>query len=470
MKDSKTYLVLLGIFLYMYTCNSLVALSSGDDYVYSFIWQDWNIYIPIPNDAQRIASFSDLFASQWSHYFTWGGRSVAHFMAQFFLWQGKPMFNIVNAGMVILLIIEIYWLTDGGRIQFHFSAKRTIWIFFFVWTFVLGFGGVFFWVMGACNYLWTSVILLAFLNIYVRDYFCETDKIQSKFNAWCLIIFCLGVLAGWTNENTVCWWLLIGMGYILYIKKKYLVYPFKLIFGWCGLMLGYIFLIAAPGNYIRSAYELSHGAKTGIDALQQDAIMLFFVFLGEFLLWFFSVNTMRHYKLFGRENIVVKYMNLIYVFAFLSLSSLFIMLLSPAFPIRAAFPSALYLIIVVVLIIRLQDITRKNKMKKSARKFLCIIGGAYLIVSMTCTLYGYCLYWQQDLRNQCKLEAAIQVNDKDAEFVLQQPTIPKWIHAITFWHIIHAEFETDPEDWKNVAYARYYKIKAIWVETKETNE
>ena len=101
------------------------------------------------------------------------------------------------------------------------------------------------------------------------------------------------------------------------------------------------------------------------------------------------------------------------------------------------------------------------------KKFLCIVGGIYFIVSLTCTLYGYFLYWQQDLQNHSKLEMVIQLNGKDAELILQQPTIPKWMQTITFWHIIHAEFEADPEDWKNIAYARYYKIKAIGVKTEE---
>ena len=91
--NKRGLLVLLGIYLFLYILNWLTPLGFGDDYLYSFVWQGNAMNVPLPANAVRVSSFSDLLASQWSHYLTWGGRSVAHTIAQFFLWKGKGIFN-----------------------------------------------------------------------------------------------------------------------------------------------------------------------------------------------------------------------------------------------------------------------------------------------------------------------------------------------------------------------------------------
>lgn len=64
----------------------------GDDYLYSFVWQGKPEFIPLTNNAERISSVHDLFVSQWSHYFTWSGRTVNHTLAQFFFVDGQGLF------------------------------------------------------------------------------------------------------------------------------------------------------------------------------------------------------------------------------------------------------------------------------------------------------------------------------------------------------------------------------------------
>jgi len=68
-----------------------------DDYDYSFSW----------STGERVAGVGDILASQAQHYLLWGGRSVVHFLAQLFLFLGKPAFNIANSVMYLLLLAEI---------------------------------------------------------------------------------------------------------------------------------------------------------------------------------------------------------------------------------------------------------------------------------------------------------------------------------------------------------------------------
>ena len=60
----------------------------------------FNIYTPLVADdyiySFGMHSVGDILVSQYHHYFFWGGRSVAHFLVQFWLLIGKPFFNIAN--------------------------------------------------------------------------------------------------------------------------------------------------------------------------------------------------------------------------------------------------------------------------------------------------------------------------------------------------------------------------------------
>lgn len=101
------------------------------------MWQGKDIFTPLPEGARRIQSFSDIFQSLYSHYFTWGGRMVAHFFVMFFMWVGKFWFDIANSFMVVLLMLEMQWIAHEGRITMDIKAGHVALAFFCLWTFNL---------------------------------------------------------------------------------------------------------------------------------------------------------------------------------------------------------------------------------------------------------------------------------------------------------------------------------------------
>ena len=215
----KTTFVLSCMFLFFCVLNYLTPMAFGDDYVYSFIWQGHSEYEPLTENAVRVSSFWDIFVSQWSHYFTWSGRIVSHVIAQLFLWIGKDIFNVFNALISVLLIVEIYWCANKGTITWRFDAKRLCCIFFMLWAFTPGFSPVFFWFSGACNYLWPAVLLLTFLLPYIRKYYSFEEIIDCS--GWFqFVMFFLGVLSGWTNENSICWIILILFVFVYLNRNK----------------------------------------------------------------------------------------------------------------------------------------------------------------------------------------------------------------------------------------------------------
>lgn len=105
--------VYIGIAALLLLLNCLTPMV-GDDYQYSFIF----------NRPERIESLADVFYSQYIHYFEWGGRSVAHFLLQFFLLLGKPVFNVFNTGVTLLYLYLIAKFAGGKESEAVDFCKR----------------------------------------------------------------------------------------------------------------------------------------------------------------------------------------------------------------------------------------------------------------------------------------------------------------------------------------------------------
>ena len=106
----KNWLSISLIFIIMLGLNLLTPLCFGDDYVYAFIWPGQSMYVPLPETVQRVSSFQDILLSQWSHYCTGNGRMISHLFVQFFVWQGKTVFNFANALVFVSFIGYHCWL------------------------------------------------------------------------------------------------------------------------------------------------------------------------------------------------------------------------------------------------------------------------------------------------------------------------------------------------------------------------
>ena len=91
--NKKSFAFFVCIYLFLYAINSLTPMSFGDDYLYAFIWQGHSMFIPLTEDAVRVSSWNELLASQWSLYFTWGGRVVGQSLTLWLAGWGNRGFN-----------------------------------------------------------------------------------------------------------------------------------------------------------------------------------------------------------------------------------------------------------------------------------------------------------------------------------------------------------------------------------------
>lgn len=456
-----------GVFVLFYLLNWLTPMAFGDDYLYTFIWQGHSMFTPLTEEAVRISSLKDVFVSQWSHYFTWSGRAVSHTLIQLFLWAGKPVFNLLNSFIAILLIAEIYWCAHKGKVSLYFDSSSLCWISFALWAFTPGFSGVFLWISGACNYLWTAVFLLGFLLPYIRKYYCfEEVMIANKYFKF--LMFFLGMIAGWSNENGICWIILVLFLFI-FVNRNSSKKETWMFAGLAGLIIGYALLMFAPGNVARLHVELSRmNVETGTvlgwlkrELIGEKLAMLSVVSFFQFLLWYFCLRSLYQLRQQALHNeSLKKERKLAMILCFLSFCMTIMMFFSPRFPLRSSFPGTIQLVIAGCILLRIQGEYDIEIVKKNAKRFLFVVGLLYMVVTVPATLYGF-----YDYNSQIKsLIAYVQNSEEAKEKIITVQAIIPVSEALTNasgLHIPSFEMFEDENFWSNVAFSRYYGIKGI---------
>lgn len=465
--NKKVIVTLTAIYLIMLGLNFLAPLYYGDDLVYAFIWPNQFMNIPLPEDVVRVKSMQDIFISQWRHYFTGNGRIIAHLFVQFFVWQGKWLFNIVNALVFVILILQIHWISDRGIISFkHLRPGSICWTFFVLWTFVAGFWSVYLWLAGACNYLWSIVLLLFFLLPYIQKYFnIKNDGFQfSKKRSW---FFLLGIIAGNGNENTICW-IILALGLWFYRLYKYEKIERWMILGYFGLCIGYGLLILAPGNAVKTSYYLEHYyMKEWINIYSWEFLktrLIHFIIIEylQIVLWYFILTSLRKQEKYHTTNkLISNYCSLSKWCCILSLLFNIIMIISPDFPLRSGFASLVFLTIATSLLIRTQDLSGISFIDLYAKKLLTFLGTSVFIITLIGTYRGSFLISQYDTSIKAMILAHKTSN---SERILEIPDFEQnseILNWVSGQHLMQPSLSEDATDWMNVAVARYYNIKGI---------
>lgn len=460
LENENTILLLILIFLIMLALNCITPMIFGDDYVYAFVWQkNQAINTPLPETARRLSSFQDLLISQWNHYFYWGGRTVAHIFVQLFAWIGKDIFNFFNSLMFTILLLQVTWIANEGRISLkNVNHNIIILTFFIFWFFTAGFSVVYLWMTGACNYVWTMVILLFFLIPYIRQYF-EVKTVFCNKHVFEYLIFCLGIISGWTNENTICWLICI-LGIWLFSLYKLNKLHRWMLYGYIGFCLGYCFLILAPGNAVRTS--LVAGDSFRFMEWQHFRGRLLCLLAIEFfqsLLWIFILKSFNDLRLIN-NNLNFKYLKLAKTFCILSLLSNVIMLFVPDFQPRSGFPSLVFLTIAFMLILRVRYLNQLLPKWNAVSFFIMLQCGLFFLITLFVTflitfkVFTYTNYVIHEIKNS---------PDKEIIYVKAFTNVPESLWHASGLHLIMNELSVNEHDFKNVAVSRYFKVKGVSV-------
>ncbi len=163
----------------------------SDDYVYRFVFDAQHYYDE--SFSRLVGSWRDIVESQRAHYLCPNGRVVAHTLAQLFLWVGyNGLWSVANT----LCFLALGWLmwrfaaasSKGGRELPRWAGYGLTLALY--WLLLPHHGQLFFWLTGSCNYQWSALLVLAFLNLLFLP--------SRRALGW--LLFPVALLAGNGNE------------------------------------------------------------------------------------------------------------------------------------------------------------------------------------------------------------------------------------------------------------------------------
>lgn len=466
--NKRAWTLLTMAFIFFYILNYLMPMAFGDDYLYAFMWQGNPMYVPLTEDAVKVASFGDLITSQIAFYYTWSGRVVNNTLSQLFVWTGKDVFNFFNALASVLLVLEIYWCANKGRVTFNFNTNRLAWLLLFFWVFTPSFPSVVFWLVGACHYLWPAVFVTGFLIPFIHKYYCFEQTVEKRA-MFSFGMFLLGIIAGCTNENSACWLIMLLLVFILKNRKLPAIESW-MCFGLAGLVLGYGLLMLSPGNYARLL--ATHDTNWFNLATMKENLLAFArTLVYQFLLWYFCLRSLP--QIYHTLNVckesdkieLKKELVLIKALGITAMGMSAIMLFSPEFHERSAFPGTVQLMIITGIVLRIQKDYGIELLRQNAKKFLACAGLICFIVSAGFTLrhlYSHHIYNESLLSRVAELKES----GNGSQTVLQVEPFPepdKVENFLSGYHTFDINASDDTNSWTNVSFARYYGIKGIRV-------
>ena len=409
---------------------------------------DWN-YCLLPDGHTKIKSFSDILYTQYEHYFTWGGRTVVHIIAQSLLLAGISIGDFVNSLAYVAFTLVIYYMTNQSN---KVRPSLLLGINLLVWFFQPAFGSTILWITGSANYLWGTLIILCFLVPYTKQALTPTNK-SSYLRS--IFFFFAGVIAGWTNENMAVALIVMLIAFIGYYRVKLKKIPSWAITGLIGDIIGCVMMIAAPGNYARMGNVLSQ------EHVNESFVV---IFIGRFMAaiagyyyfvlvpTFIFVLMLCLYHLFGKKtNKPVLF--IVFVFILGAIVATLAMSASPIFPGRAAF--GIITLFFVAICILYANLDFSVKLIKQVVYSTIIFG---LLIFVADYYRGYRELKEADQILQARvdiIEKGKQEGIKD--FVFDDRIFPEG----RYFH--YFELSYDPNDWHNRMFSAYYEINSVIV-------
>lgn len=316
-------LLCFGIILFLNVLTPMIA----DDFAYLYIF----------GEKEQVSNLSELIRSQVTHYNLWGGRTVVHFVAQILLQMPHYVVDVVNSLVYLLFVFLIYKHIKGRNKEN--SIALFILINLAVWFVIPMFGDTILWITGSANYLWGTTIILLFLLPY-RLYEGRGCSAVQKI-AFSVLMFVSGVIAGWTNENTVGGMIIIIILFFTFYRSQGWKIPIQHILGLLGVLAGYIIMIKAPGNFVR-----------GHDSIDLSLFVVLYRFFNHtqtlfidygLLIIVYLILIVLYNRFSEKKNLPDLYISFIYAIG--GLAAVYAMIFSPQFPARAWFGIVTFLLI-----------------------------------------------------------------------------------------------------------------------------
>ena len=474
--EKISWQMILLIFLLIFFVRNLLTPVIADDYSYAFIWDGahWGNLIDgmNPDNLQRVENFSDIFISQWQHYFTWGGRTIAHIFVQFFVWSGKILFDFANVFVMAALIFLLFKVGTGLKLR-EMNKIYLLWIVAGLYFCAPSFFITTIWLTGACNYLWMSCFEILFLLPFALKFWNKNFWSQEK--TWQIVLMaCLGLIAGWSIEPGGALTVFVTFLCVIYFwREKNL--PSWMKVGFIFLCVGFAILILAPGNFYRMELTNTLEPDDIVTPEQQftaDMFLINFVvgFLPDFLREVILFAPIVFY--FAKCKTSEKISKFILAFSTASILCLLMMMCSPEFPERAGFPSTIFLLIASTAALKeiLPQLQKFYQRRTKILNFAAVIFCGIFLLSML-----GCVAVENDIKNQLEARDKIILQHKSDDLIIVPPLeVPSWSEIVlgtrtwdnlTMWW--GGDLESDVKGNRGILFAKYHGLKKIITTERE---
>lgn len=353
------------------------------------------IYTPMNSDDYHFFTMGNSFLTHYHFYLTWSGRFVTDYISTLLLSSQsiylKALFTSLSATILVFVIAKFSQGHDNLKNKDVFIL---ISIFLLYWLSNPALGQTTFWIVGASNYLITNLFLLSF--IYLLLY-------KKEINIILFII--LAFLAGCSKENTG---FLAPLSCLIFLCKEYIntkTINKKVVILFIISSLGFLLLIAAPGNFVRAATYHTWYEQTLMQRVWHHLwyrvpnilthtwpIVLFFL-----VLYLFSGNKKNPLSRLPAEEKSIAVILLSF-----SILSLMAMSASPTIPHRAMLGIFLLFLCFVAKYLRSYAFTTR------IQKILLVVVSAILLINFSISYIEMYIAYHNTMRQQIIRENIIQ--------------------------------------------------------------
>lgn len=429
------------VFLLLFALNKRTEFTS-DDYMYHYVYTE-----KLPTVQTRpLESPADIVESMQNHRVHQNGRVVPHAILQLVLLFEKRIFNLLNAGVFVLL---------GVLLLRHIAPKKSLsppallLTYLFLWFMIPQFGVSVLWVSGAVNYLWMACATLLFLLPYRNRDVHEQPKRAGVFSLGMLI---LGFLAGSANENSggaVLLMVLLFLGKWHFEKRKLATWMFA---GFIGAAAGLLLQLSAPINHARIA------ARPALLELLTERIPYFLQVTREtagILLVLFVLLLLV--ECIRQKSIPIT--PLLYLVT--GLAAGFVLIITPNMSARSWLWTVLFSYIATGILWEEADLlTRKSQR---------VAGWLLAAVLLFAAVPGYLVAYASNAQTQTEIAHTIQQIEDQKEQGIMDVTVTKFILPDNPYNPMQstANLRDNPESFVNQWMALYYGVDTITIDNPQ---
>lgn len=396
--------------------------------------------------SEGTMSSGNIINTALQSYQNWGGRFAASLFTAIFACLPAFLFDVLNTLAYFAVTALIYGICKGNHSH---SLILYIAIHIMLWMCVPDYGQVMFWMCGSANYLWTNIPILGMIYLYRKYSYSHEMTVQHPF--WGIFTFLLGIVAGCGIENSSAGMIVILTSYLVYYHF-YLKIKIRLpiLCGYVGSLIGFGFLVFAPGNQER------------LQASESLSLLFKFFVINYYWVTFVGILCILLLVLFyesRHKRICYKKSGLqAGIFTVSAVFSAYCMLAAPTSPERTWFIVCIYMVCANGIIFAHLKSELAGNIKKG---MILFTAGLFFItfVSMLDTMISsYEITVQTKEREHYILEQKAQGNmDIITPVITHKYPLRSHHDALTGL----SDIQTDPSFWINQVLADYYGVHSI---------